>query len=74
MSRAEGYSLDLYCDREEVHPHNFVDDTSAKRFPLQYFGRNQREAYRAARRAGWRLSSDRSHDLCPVCASGRSAR
>lgn len=63
MSRAEGYSLDLYCDGPGPHPYRY--------FPHQYGGHTQAEVYRAAREDGWLLARwqcGTRHDLCPICS------
>lgn len=62
MSRAEGYTLDLYCDGGNAAAHGY------RPFPHQFYGQNQRQVYADARAAGWFLSPDEKGDLCPTCA------
>jgi hypothetical protein len=57
--RAEGYSLDMYCDNKLCTGH------VNRLFPMQYTGNTGPECRGAARRAGWKISA--KTDLCPLC-------
>lgn len=66
--RAEGYSLDLYCDNKLCTGH------VNRLFPMQYTGETGPECREAARRAGWRIGKRLANqDLCPLC-NPRSSR
>lgn len=61
------YSLDLYCDNEGAHPHNYRNGNNLEdgQFPSQYTAETASSCRRQARKVGWKLGKK---DLCPRCA------
>ena len=55
------YSLDLYCENEELH---------ANEYPILVFnstGRSRAQCLRYAKRAGWSVDLKRRIARCPQC-------
>lgn len=56
-----GYTLDLYCDRENK-AHEY------KEFPHQFVHELRSVAWKQARRAGWILNKKEGIAVCPKCS------
>lgn len=69
MSGPGCYSLHIYCDSGGLG--QCALDRHNMGFPREFTGDTRREAEKAAMRAGWLLSFDRKHDLCPPCGKGK---
>lgn len=67
----EGYTLDLYCDGKH-QPWELSVFSATGGFltsaAATYGGRNRREAWKEAKRAGWLRKGKRV--FCPGCARG----
>ena len=65
--RARGYSLDLYCDNNQIVSGCVSDAAghSYSEFPHQYFADTEGECNKMARDEGWKLGKV---DLCPKCS------
>ena len=63
MSKAEGYTVHVYCDvHEHVMPKlNIGCD--------EFTGRTKADAYKIMRQAGWVLSRKDDIAVCPDCAA-----
>jgi hypothetical protein len=61
------YDLHLYCDDEVAHDAPGVYHTHF----AEFVGKNEREARRRARGAGWVFKRDGAV-LCPYCSTGRT--
>lgn len=58
-----GYSLELYCDNilSKVNKHEYGE------FPHQFYGNDRAEAFKEARRHGWRINAKKGTAYCPKC-------
>ena len=63
MSKAECYTLDLYCDYDQCRVKATVGHSHE-----QFTGNNKRETHAEARSYGWTLGKK---DYCPVCTRDR---
>ncbi len=62
---AGGYTLDLYCDNQEVTDHKYGE------FPHQYVHELGSTCRRRARKDGWLIKPGRQ--LCPQCSGKKPA-
>lgn len=61
-----GYSLDLYCDRENP-------DHAWNEFPHDFSSESKRVCFKAALAAGWIIKRDGTA-ICPKCSGKRKQR
>jgi len=72
-----GYSLNLYCDNLEAHPHDMVEppDWSYK-FPVEFYDDGSRSYHTTrnkARKQGWKFTRD-NRCYCPNCKIPKKAK
>lgn len=63
---ASGYTLDLYCeniDNKELDlkMHDWLE------FPHTFFAYDRKQAFRDARKAGWKINTKNKTCICPKC-------
>lgn len=68
----ECYSLELYCDNEEVGT-NYVLERDPrkhdyKEFPHVFTGERRQDCERQARNIGWMINNRTGICLCPKCS------
>lgn len=69
--KAEGYSLDLYCENNDPNspdPSAYYWPHPYYKPPHQYFGESRASVYRQARRDGWVLTRE-GFVYCPFCTT-----
>ncbi len=63
---ASGYTLDLYCDREDKHPGGANLQGA---WHAQFSDEERAQCFRAAAKAGWQVDRGARTCLCPFHAS-----
>lgn len=74
MAVVGGYSLHLYCDTGgdafgETCPHQ--KGYKSLRHNAEFMGRNEREAMKEARKAGWKFAEGNQLAYCPNCVKDK---
>lgn len=66
---AASFTLDLYCENYESCSEGAIGYT-----PTQFVAYDRKEAFKAARKAGWTVNIRNSTCYCPKCSKKNGAR
>ena len=74
---AAAFTLDLYCENMPVNYeswHKNPDHHEWEEFPHQFVEHDRKEAFRVARKRGWKINTKTRTCICPKCVKASHLR